>query len=305
VELESGELVPVKRRKRRRKLATSSTSFERHIRLFHHMLRCPAWKSMRPQSKTILLDVWERHNGQNNGQISYGVREAAEIGIGKNVAGRALVDLQERGFLKLARGSCFDLKTKEARLWTLTMEKVGDEKPTKEFMRWTPPPNAAAPNRSRSHPWDRLSRHGDTKRLVETKLPPMVPVEGHQTAPNAFGRSHGRDTSIIPSGELSDAASNAATKRSTRPTLRVIDGDKPLQDSPNPAVANNFGDDELRAAIRKHSDAEGRGSIARLAEQIGLARSTLANFVGGRQPINASAKAALTEILALDNGDVR
>jgi hypothetical protein len=58
---------------------------ERFIRLQFFMLKSDAWRSLTPDAKAILLHVWERHNGINNDEISYAVREA-----------EAPWDLQER-----------------------------------------------------------------------------------------------------------------------------------------------------------------------------------------------------------------
>src|SRR6266568_5114699 len=68
-------------------------STERWIRLPHHLLRCPAWVTMSPRAKALLLHLWERHNGVNNGEISYSIREADEIGISSSAAARALREL--------------------------------------------------------------------------------------------------------------------------------------------------------------------------------------------------------------------
>lgn len=112
---------------------------QRFIGLPHYMLNSPAWKTMSPNAKALLLAVWRRHNGINNGEISYAVDEAAEIGMSSSVAARAFVELQDRGFLKVARQSSFNLKNKLARTWILTAERYRGEPPTRDFMKWQPP----------------------------------------------------------------------------------------------------------------------------------------------------------------------
>src|SRR6266567_4554704 len=108
---------------------------ERWIRLPHHLLRCPAWVTMSPRAKALLLHLWERHNGVNNGEISYSIREADEIGISSSAAARALRELIGRGFLRVARDARFTIKTRLARTWTITAEPVGSERATKDYMR--------------------------------------------------------------------------------------------------------------------------------------------------------------------------
>ena len=62
---------------------TRYTDYERWVGLPHYMLKAPAWRSMTPNAKALLIDVWQRYNGTNNGEIGYSVREAgsAEEGL--------------------------------------------------------------------------------------------------------------------------------------------------------------------------------------------------------------------------------
>src|SRR5215472_10082719 len=119
-----------KRRSRRDHVA-------RFIALPHWMLKCEAWMTMPPTGKAVLIHVWQRHNGSNNGQIWYSVRDAKEIGLSYPTAARALRICIERGFLVVMRDSAFTVKVKEARLWRLTAEPCNGEPATREFMCWT------------------------------------------------------------------------------------------------------------------------------------------------------------------------
>lgn len=128
-----------KRPKRAKANATGRNNGEPFIGLFRHMTRSPAWRRLSPNAKALLLQVWERHNGANNGQISYSVREAEEeIGMKKNTAARALQECVDKGFLKVRRQSSFNLKTKEAREWEITAERCDGRVASKDFMRWSP-----------------------------------------------------------------------------------------------------------------------------------------------------------------------
>jgi hypothetical protein len=124
----------------RKKRLHKFPSPERWVQLPHHLLKCPAWVTMSPLSKALLLHLWARHNGVNNGEISYSTREAAEIGISSSAAARGLNELIARGFLKVTREARFTTKTRLARTWTITAERVGEERSTKDYMRWSPPP---------------------------------------------------------------------------------------------------------------------------------------------------------------------
>ncbi len=124
---------------------------ERHIRLYHWILRSRAWNAASPNAKAVLIDVWARHNGANNGQIVYSASEAERVGLSKATGARALRELVELGFLRITRESAFTLKTKEARQWALTMEPVNDHPPTKEFVRWHPKETSPATRPNLKH----------------------------------------------------------------------------------------------------------------------------------------------------------
>ncbi|MBP2229379.1 hypothetical protein J2847_002678 [Azospirillum agricola] len=133
--------------------ATGRNETRRFVALPHYLLNSPAWRTLTPNAKALLIDVWSRHNGANNGSIAYAVREAAGIGLSKDQAGRAFRELEERGFLKVRHASTFTLKTREARTWELTAEPCAGQPPGKDFMRWQPP----AENKTQSHQRDAQS----------------------------------------------------------------------------------------------------------------------------------------------------
>lgn len=286
---------------KRRRLARNSADFERFVRLGHYMLRSPAWKTLSANAKAVYLEIAARYNGRNNGEIGYAVREAEAIGLPRSVASRALAELQERGFLRVTRASAFNVKTREARLWALTAEPIGDEKATKDFMRWQPPIEAA-PNKTQSRQRDLQSRQRDCKRLGATKLPLTVPPEGLSTPPNAFEQSRQRDTSNLPCRERSDAAQTALV--ASKPIARQPAdgggeiGSRAFGDSTNPnSAAGSLSDEALRAALKSRAASE-RGFLAKAAGAVGISRQTLSNYVHGRYSINAGAAAKLRAMVA-------
>jgi hypothetical protein len=165
----------------------------RFVALHHWLLRSAAWQALSPNAKAVLLHIWLRHNGSNNGTICYAVREAAEIGLSRSTTARALAELTELGFLRVTRQSSFTLKTKEAREWALTAEPIDGRPPTKDFMRSPSKTKTQSHQRKeQSHPRDR-----STKKVHETgvSVSPARPSIPLMTAP----RSHQRDTSNLPS----------------------------------------------------------------------------------------------------------
>lgn len=193
-------------------------SGERFVLLPHWVLRSPAWRALSPNAKAVLLHIWERHNGSNNGQIVYAVREATEIGIRKSQAAVALDELVRLGFLRITVDSAFHVKTKQAREWAITAEPVGSQPATKEFMRWLPPKFEiqSGPPDARSGPSDRGAKN-------QPKNGVTVRPAGLSEAKITNSQSGPPDTSSIPcmlrEGERSGGSPMSA-QRPIAPSIR-------------------------------------------------------------------------------------
>jgi hypothetical protein len=126
------------RRRLRRGVGLSDPT-ARFVKLQHYLLKSRAWRSMPAGAKALLIEVWARHNGSNNGEISFACSEAPKLIVGMcaRSAARYFDILIDRGFLAVVRESSFDRK-KIARTWRLTGEPAGGEPATKDFMRWRP-----------------------------------------------------------------------------------------------------------------------------------------------------------------------
>jgi hypothetical protein len=215
---------------------------ERFVMLPHWMLKCPAWRTLSPNAKAVLLHLWERHNGTNNGEITYGVREAEDIDLSKDQVSRALSELVGRGFLRIVRNSAFSVKTKEARLWALTAERIGDKPATKDFMYWSgPQPRSrkrdrghAGKSETRSHQRDTQSHQRDRAAGNETILPVSVALARLSEPKSIPSRSHQRDTSNIP--YVPAKARGGVTAQESDPAARakrrIIDDDEDLGGGP-------------------------------------------------------------------------
>lgn len=136
-----------RQRKRAKGNATGRNTGERFIKLPHYLTGSLAWRHLSPNGKALLLQVWKRHNGSNNGGISYSVREASdEIGMSRNTAARALIECMEKGFLKARVRSSFQWKSKRASEWEITAEPCDGKSASKDFMRWVPNEERQAEN---------------------------------------------------------------------------------------------------------------------------------------------------------------
>jgi hypothetical protein len=114
-------------------MKTKKGSGFRYVGLPHYLLDSPAYRSLPGDAIKLLIDIWKRHNGVNNGEISYGLREAAAIGITKSPAGRMLDILTKRGFLAVVRDAGFNVGDRKTRTWRLTAVPHAGQQGTKEL----------------------------------------------------------------------------------------------------------------------------------------------------------------------------
>ena len=113
------------------------------------MMQSPAFLALPPLAIALYVHVASRYTGDNNGEISFSTREAADLlKVSKDTASHLFRELVHKGFLKLAHDSSFTLKMKLARRWTLTQWPVKKgSAPTNDWRFWNtaPAPNAQMP----------------------------------------------------------------------------------------------------------------------------------------------------------------
>ncbi len=113
-----------------------------HIRLYAYVTTSDAWHSLTPLARALLIQIWVRHTGTNNGDIGYSIREAKkEFHCGDHQASRAFNDLQDRGFIVRHRCATYDGKVGRATRWRLTAEPLSKMNPaTHDYMNGPPKP---------------------------------------------------------------------------------------------------------------------------------------------------------------------
>jgi hypothetical protein len=110
-----------------------------HVRLYRWILDSPAYLSLSCQARAVLLEIARGHDGTNNGRLGLSIRRASErCNIARGTAARALVELQERGFIDCMAKGAFSLKAPHASEWRLTWWNcdVTGDLPSKRFMSW-------------------------------------------------------------------------------------------------------------------------------------------------------------------------
>jgi hypothetical protein len=114
-------------------------SGDRFIKLTHQLLDSEAWQGASLGCRCLILEIWKRSNGKNNGAIPYSVREVtAALRCGKTQAVRYLKEAQERGFIVAMKRGSFDGKGGgKATRWLITTEPFENRKPSCDFLKWS------------------------------------------------------------------------------------------------------------------------------------------------------------------------
>ena len=122
--------------RRGRRMARKGPSF---VQIFHYLLETPAYRALRPVERAALLELQALYRGDNNGRLVVAVRWLGErLGVSKATAARALIALEDAGFIvtvQLGRYDRHDRKASEYRLTFLRDDRSGNP-PSREFLRW-------------------------------------------------------------------------------------------------------------------------------------------------------------------------
>jgi hypothetical protein len=149
-----------------------------HVRFYWWELRSPAFRSLSPVARCVLLELKALYNGSNNGTLFLSAREAGRrVSVGKTKAWEALRELQDKGFIRVVERGAFSWKTAsrpgDATAWLLTEFPPGAEKGvgSRDFMRWKGEDNHAGISDSRFADADALSATvNDESAVADTQV---------------------------------------------------------------------------------------------------------------------------------------
>jgi len=134
-------------RKKKTKLNPKGRSVnEQFVKLPFCMLACPAYRSLKPGPRALLVEFHGRFNGRNNGGIIFSQREMAQaIKVSdRQTIAKYVRELEAAGFIKAMRRGGFNRKSpteSRATEWALTLFPIGDKPADKTFMSWRPEKN--------------------------------------------------------------------------------------------------------------------------------------------------------------------
>lgn len=123
------------------KKGRSKGSLSDFVAIERYIMRSVAWRSLTPVARAVYSEIGYHYTGDNNGKIVISVRGiAASLGISKDTAGRALLILEERGFIETVKRGAFTMKQRHASEFRMTAFRcdVTGALPAKTFMQWMP-----------------------------------------------------------------------------------------------------------------------------------------------------------------------
>ena len=143
---------------------------ERFVKLNHWMLKSTAWRSLSPAARALYVELAQRYNGFNNGEISMSVREAARlVNVAKDTVTKCFRDLEAKGFIRRNVCGSFNYKLRHATTWILTEHDFDGKSATKDFMRWKSDNSEPGP---RSGP--KCPKSGTPFALIRQNWPSLV-----------------------------------------------------------------------------------------------------------------------------------
>ena len=210
--------------KRNQVNAKGRNNTSRFVRLDYRILNSNAYRSLGPNDRSLLIELIMLYNGENNGSLYLGVRDAAHrMGLADMTAASCSFDTLVRlGFIELSQEAYFSVKASEysrARCWRLTW-LVGPKRkaPSWAFLDSEPLPKTKARKRMERGlkvlKTYRKARNGGKMPVLESNtLDPikpaiMVPAVLHSNTPKAGNGS------FKPMGCIVDSDAHIATTMS-------------------------------------------------------------------------------------------
>ncbi len=110
---------------------------EQYVKISYRMLRSPAWRSLGGPAVKVYFELRTRYMGSNNGQLTLSLDEAARLlKIGKATVGRALIELQVKGFIVMTkRGRWYGRQATE---YAVTDKPLNGIPATNSWKHWRP-----------------------------------------------------------------------------------------------------------------------------------------------------------------------
>lgn len=183
------------------------------VQLEHYLLDTLAYRTLTPNARAVYVELKRRFNGRNNGTLALSARDAGDaIGATHHTGARALLELQEHGFIEITEESDFKRKVHVARAYLLT--EYPDDRPgrsriaSKAFLKWLPKPGSKS--KTQSHRCDTTVAQVRHERAKTADFAPNSRTGATVEAISGIEQSHGCDTYTLSASQPSRSDINAA-----------------------------------------------------------------------------------------------
>jgi hypothetical protein len=113
---------------------------ETYFKMFHYVYDTAAYASLSCPARTVLFEIFRRHNGKNNGSIVLPARGCENLGVSASAVSRAIRELVDRGLVTIETRSAFTVKTRKAAEYALAWLPVGTRPVTGGFRSYVAEP---------------------------------------------------------------------------------------------------------------------------------------------------------------------
>jgi hypothetical protein len=292
----------------------------RRIKVEHWLLDSAAYSALSNPAKCTLFELMRRHDGNNNGDISFGGKDGCYIGLGRDRTERALTELEGAGFL--VETTPAEPRNSVPRKWRLTVYKAKGEQATKDFMR-TPRPDPQKSFHGVTGADDRALNVSTMRTMLSPRLPDLIPAAAqtgsivnqlHENsrisdirASDTFKASDIRTGDMhietIPVCARGGEAPPLPSSRPTTPDVGFLPSREEKAKSDGIEVPLFGGDlsaaptqlELLRLDLRRVLPLTPRGTQTRITAGLGLTRSAFSNALAGRERFSATTAAVLRE----------
>jgi len=246
----------------------------RHIRLYHSVTGCAAWRALSGNAIKVLVALLRFDKGGDNGELFMSVRTAAdETGLSENTAWKALRDLEEHGFIAATDRGHFKRKHRPATQWRVTWQAANGKAPTRDFEKWEPSGNKTRSQNLRSTV-AKIETVEETSSVTVAKIGTASTETSHFSRPKTVSNIA---TQVVSHGQRIKHA-HARTGNMAGPS--------------QPVPPSKGGDGQsatvIRDKLKSLLQSSPAGTQTRLAEAARIPGGTLSKFINEGKALSAA-----------------
>ena len=110
------------------------------VQMFNYVIDSPAYAALSVTARAALIEVARLYDGANNGRLAMAARTLADrLDVSKSTAARAMIELEDAGFVETAKIGSFRRRDRRASEYRLTFHRcdASYSPPSKAFLKQT------------------------------------------------------------------------------------------------------------------------------------------------------------------------